>query len=162
MKLTRPVGTNCAVTVNKPVILEVTALLRVMLRFGLIATTVVPAGIPGPVTVAPTVMLPVWVVMTGEPMVKPYAATFSPVRAIGVAALRVKLVLAVMAVIVPRLTLVELMTVWPTKSPDVFVCGTTVTPARTVPLTVSGSCTATLRLFAPSTPTETWKAPVVS
>ena len=71
VKLTRPVGTNWAVTVNKPVIFEVTALLRVMLRFGLIATTVVPAGIPGPVTVAPTVMLPVDIVMTGEPMVKP-------------------------------------------------------------------------------------------
>ena len=51
------------------------------------------------------------------------------------AALRVKLVLAVIAVIVPRLTLVELKTVCPTKRPEVFVCGTTVTPVRTVPFT---------------------------
>ena len=79
-----------------------------------------------------------------------------------VAALRVKLVLAVIAVIVPRLTLVELKTVCPTKRPDVFPCGTTVTPARTVPFTASASCIETLLLFEPSTPTETWKAPVVS
>ena len=71
VKLTRPVGTNCAVTVNKPVIFEETALLRVILRFGLIATTVVPAGMPGPVTVEPTVMLVVCIVITGEPTVKP-------------------------------------------------------------------------------------------
>ena len=78
------------------------------------------------------------------------------------AALRVKLVLAVIAVIVPRLTLVELKTVCPTKRPEVFVCGTTVTPVRTVPFTASGNCAETLRLFEPSTPTETWNAPVVS
>ena len=58
-------------TVRRPVMLEATALLRVMLRFGLMATTVVPAGMPGPVTVAPTETLVVWVVMTGEPTVKP-------------------------------------------------------------------------------------------
>ena len=72
------------------------------------------------------------------------------------------MVFALRAVIVPRLTPVELKTVWPTAMPEVLACGTTVTPAATVPFTASAILTLFEALLTPRTPMPIWKAPVVS
>ena len=61
IKLTLAVGMTGAEKLKAPVNADATALLNVMLRFAVTPVTTVPAGIPAPVTVEPTVTLPVYV-----------------------------------------------------------------------------------------------------